>query len=69
MANENVFPVAECVIKSVKEPRNLAKMASTFGTWLKDTAVEDDERIWVAEHFSGTSSDSECCDGADLQSV
>ncbi|XP_026782846.2 gliomedin isoform X1 [Pangasianodon hypophthalmus] len=44
---------AECIIKSVKEPRNLAKMASTFGAWLKDTAVEDDEKIWVAEHFSG----------------
>ncbi|XP_060779054.1 gliomedin isoform X2 [Neoarius graeffei] len=43
----------ECIIKSVQEPRNLAKMASTFGTWLKDTAVGDDEKIWVAEHFSG----------------
>lgn len=51
------FPVAECIIKSVKEPRNLAKMASTFGTWLKDTGVGDDKKIWVAEHFSGTSSD------------
>lgn len=54
MNNKNVSPVAECIIKSVKEPRNLAKMASTFGTWLKDTAVGDDEKIWVAEHFSGT---------------
>ncbi|KAG7333567.1 hypothetical protein KOW79_003702 [Hemibagrus wyckioides] len=43
----------ECIIKSVNEPRNLAKMASTFGTWLKDTGVGDDEKIWVAEHFSG----------------
>ncbi|KAI5097885.1 gliomedin isoform X1 [Silurus meridionalis] len=43
----------ECIIKSVTEPENLAKMTSTFGTWLKDTAGRDDEKIWVAEHFSG----------------
>lgn len=28
-------------------------MESTFGTWMKDTAQLNDERIWVAEHFSG----------------
>lgn len=28
-------------------------MESTFGTWMKDTADLSDERIWVAEHFSG----------------
>ncbi|XP_060734717.1 gliomedin [Tachysurus vachellii] len=51
--NRRKISKQECIIKSVKEPRNLAKMASTFGTWLKDTAVGDDEKIWVAEHFSG----------------
>ena len=28
-------------------------MDNTFGTWMKDTARLNDERIWVAEHFSG----------------
>ena len=43
----------ECIIKSLINPRNVAKMESTFGTWMKDTARLNDERIWVAEHFSG----------------
>ncbi|XP_047677960.1 gliomedin isoform X2 [Tachysurus fulvidraco] len=51
--NRRKISKQECIIKSVKEPRNLAKMSSTFGTWLKDTALGDDEKIWVAEHFSG----------------
>ncbi|XP_036950360.1 gliomedin isoform X2 [Acanthopagrus latus] len=44
---------SECIIKSLINPRNVAKMESTFGTWMKDTARLNDERIWVAEHFSG----------------
>ncbi|XP_032415609.1 gliomedin [Xiphophorus hellerii] len=43
----------ECLIKSLINPRIVAKMESTFGTWMKDTAHMNDERIWVAEHFSG----------------
>ncbi|XP_065808864.1 gliomedin [Labrus bergylta] len=43
----------DCLIKSLINPRNVAKMESTFGTWMKDTARLNDERIWVAEHFSG----------------
>lgn len=43
----------ECLIKSLINPRNVSKMESTFGTWMKDTALLHDERIWVAEHFSG----------------
>nr|XP_014031063.1 unnamed protein product [Salmo salar] len=43
----------ECIIKSLINPRNVSKMESTFGTWMKDTAVLNDKRIWVAEHFSG----------------
>uniref|UniRef100_A0A3Q2ZF68 Gliomedin n=1 Tax=Kryptolebias marmoratus TaxID=37003 RepID=A0A3Q2ZF68_KRYMA len=38
---------------SLINPRNVAKMETTFGAWMKDTAALDDERIWVAEHFSG----------------
>jgi len=44
---------SECLIKSLINPRNVVKMESTFGTWMKDTAMLNDERIWVAEHFSG----------------
>uniref|UniRef100_A0A8D0AV50 Gliomedin n=1 Tax=Sander lucioperca TaxID=283035 RepID=A0A8D0AV50_SANLU len=43
----------KCLIKSLINPRNVTKMESTFGTWMKDTAQLNDERIWVAEHFSG----------------
>eukprot|EP00064_Thunnus_orientalis_P007415 superscaffoldBa00000822_g7435 len=43
----------ECLIKSLINPRNVTKMESTFGMWMKDTAQLNDERIWVAEHFSG----------------
>lgn len=46
--------LADCVIKSVQNPRHLMKMSSTFGAWMMDTAAHDDEKIWVAEHFSGT---------------
>lgn len=46
------FP-PDCLIKSLINPRNVTKMESTFGTWMKDTAQLNDERIWVAEHFSG----------------
>uniref|UniRef100_A0A3Q1GJ86 Gliomedin n=1 Tax=Acanthochromis polyacanthus TaxID=80966 RepID=A0A3Q1GJ86_9TELE len=44
--------IIECLIKSLINPRNVTKMESTFGTWMKDTAQLNDERIWVAEHFS-----------------
>ncbi|XP_066557487.1 gliomedin [Amia ocellicauda] len=43
----------ECIIKSVCSPTNITKTLSTFGTWMQDTALENDERFWVAEHFSG----------------
>nr|XP_023672950.1 gliomedin-like [Paramormyrops kingsleyae] len=50
---EAAFRKAECIIKSISNPRNVTKMANTFGTWMQDTALQDDEHIWVAEHFSG----------------
>ncbi|XP_034077161.1 gliomedin [Gymnodraco acuticeps] len=43
----------ECLIKSLINPRNVSKMESTFGAYMRDTAQLNDERIWVAEHFSG----------------
>ncbi|CAL1603542.1 unnamed protein product [Knipowitschia caucasica] len=44
---------SECLIKSLINPREVAQTHSTFGSWMKDTALLHDERIWVAEHFSG----------------
>ncbi|XP_072321096.1 gliomedin [Eucyclogobius newberryi] len=43
----------ECLIKSLINPREVSQTESTFGSWMKDTALLHDERIWVAEHFSG----------------
>lgn len=43
----------ECLIKSLINPREVSETESTFGSWMKDTALLHDERIWVAEHFSG----------------
>lgn len=43
----------ECIIKALGKPEGITKMWSTFGAWMKDAAVADDERIWVADHFSG----------------
>lgn len=48
-----MFLPPECLIKSLINPRNVTKMESTFGTWMKDTAQLNEERVWVAEHFSG----------------
>ncbi|KAJ0056370.1 hypothetical protein NL108_006884, partial [Boleophthalmus pectinirostris] len=44
---------AECLIKSLINSREVSHTESTFGSWMKDTALLHDERIWVAEHFSG----------------
>ncbi|XP_018620497.2 gliomedin-like [Scleropages formosus] len=44
---------AECIIKSITNPRNITRMESIFGTWMQDAALQDDEKIWAAEHFSG----------------
>ncbi|XP_061819493.2 gliomedin [Nerophis lumbriciformis] len=52
-AYEKASRTNECIIKSLINPRNVTKMENTFGTWMKDTALLNDERIWVAEHFSG----------------
>ncbi|KAJ0001640.1 hypothetical protein NQD34_001436 [Periophthalmus magnuspinnatus] len=43
----------ECLIKSLINPREVSQTDSTFGSWMKDTALLHNEKIWVAEHFSG----------------
>ncbi|XP_064169423.1 gliomedin-like [Anguilla rostrata] len=52
-AQEILSKKAECIVKSITNPRNISKMETTFGAWMQDTALKDDERIWVADHFSG----------------
>ncbi|XP_018618990.2 gliomedin isoform X1 [Scleropages formosus] len=44
---------AGCIIKSIVSLKNITKVDTTFGAWMQDSAVENDQRIWVAEHFSG----------------
>lgn len=43
----------DCLIESLINPRDVTKMESTYGVWMKDTALTSDHRVWVAEHFSG----------------
>lgn len=52
-SNEKPAKKNECLIKSLINPRDVSETESTFGSWMKDTALLHDERIWVAEHFSG----------------
>lgn len=61
------FCPPECLIKSLINPRNVTKMESTFGTWMKDTAQLNDERVWVAEHFSGRTQRTDAADVAEGQ--
>uniref|UniRef100_A0A672R5J8 Gliomedin n=1 Tax=Sinocyclocheilus grahami TaxID=75366 RepID=A0A672R5J8_SINGR len=55
MGKESVGKLKMAKMKncSVQNPRHLMKMSSTFGAWMMDTAAHDNEKIWVAEHFSG----------------
>lgn len=60
-----MFLSPECLIKSLINPRNVTKMESTFGTWMKDTARLNDERVWVAEHFAGRPQRTDSMDAAE----
>lgn len=63
-----MFLPPECLIKSLINPRNVTKMESTFGTWMKDTAQLNDERVWVAEHFSGRKQRTDSIHAAEIYS-
>ncbi|XP_067827539.1 gliomedin [Heptranchias perlo] len=41
------------IIKSVDGPYNVTRIENTFGAWMKDPALKNNEQIWVVEHFSG----------------
>ncbi|KAB1277557.1 Gliomedin [Camelus dromedarius] len=43
----------ESTIKSIGNPTQVLKVKETFGTWIRESAIKSDERIWVTEHFSG----------------
>ncbi|XP_029431338.1 gliomedin [Rhinatrema bivittatum] len=43
----------ECFITSIRSPTYVKKVKDAFGAWMMDTANRTDERIWIAEHFSG----------------
>uniref|UniRef100_A0A8C0EMF0 Gliomedin n=1 Tax=Bubo bubo TaxID=30461 RepID=A0A8C0EMF0_BUBBB len=45
----------ECVITSVGSPIHIVSVQQTFGTWMREPANINDERIWVTMHFSGNS--------------
>ncbi|XP_053575872.1 gliomedin [Bombina bombina] len=40
-------------IKAIDSPTHIAKLKGTFGTWMMESSNTSDDRIWVAEHFSG----------------
>ena len=40
-------------MKTIKCPERAIKMSSTYGAWMSDASQLDDDRYWVAEHFSG----------------
>uniref|UniRef100_A0A8C9S497 Gliomedin n=1 Tax=Scleropages formosus TaxID=113540 RepID=A0A8C9S497_SCLFO len=44
---QQVHTLSECPLL------NITRMESIFGTWMQDAALQDDEKIWAAEHFSG----------------
>ena len=52
-----VFPplLVESMITSIGNATQVLKVTETFGTWIRESANKSDERIWVTEHFSGTS--------------
>ncbi|XP_047243061.1 uncharacterized protein LOC124881515 isoform X1 [Girardinichthys multiradiatus] len=49
---ENEKFKTDCQIKAIKCLNKSTKMQDTFGAWMSD-ASQPDDRIWVAEHFSG----------------
>ncbi|XP_036004500.1 uncharacterized protein LOC105938562 isoform X2 [Fundulus heteroclitus] len=51
ISNEK-FTKTDCKIKAIKCSDKSTKMFSTFGAWMSDASRSDD-RIWVADHFSG----------------
>ncbi|MEE6503080.1 hypothetical protein FKM82_004735 [Ascaphus truei] len=43
----------DCTIKSIDNPTHIAKVKDTYGAWMMESTNRSDDRIWIAEHFSG----------------
>ncbi|XP_010786372.1 dual specificity protein kinase splA isoform X2 [Notothenia coriiceps] len=43
----------ECNIRNIKCSEKATKMQSTFGAWMSDASQVDQDRYWLAYHFSG----------------
>uniref|UniRef100_A0A668SML2 Olfactomedin-like domain-containing protein n=1 Tax=Oreochromis aureus TaxID=47969 RepID=A0A668SML2_OREAU len=44
---------SECIIKSIKCSEKPTEMESTYGAWMSDASQLDEDRYWLADHFSG----------------
>ncbi|KAM4619069.1 uncharacterized protein ACJ7VT_008295 [Polymixia lowei] len=54
--NENIMDTtmkSEWIIKTITCFEKVTKMESTFGAWIPDAAKQNEERVWLVEHFSG----------------
>uniref|UniRef100_A0A670KDZ8 Gliomedin n=1 Tax=Podarcis muralis TaxID=64176 RepID=A0A670KDZ8_PODMU len=43
----------ECIIKSIGNPAEIIQLRQSYGAWMMDLANRSDEKIWIAEHFTG----------------
>nr|XP_033940518.1 gliomedin isoform X3 [Pseudochaenichthys georgianus] len=50
--NERLTKTA-CNIRNIKCSEKATKMQSTFGAWMSDAFQVDQDRYWLADHFSG----------------
>uniref|UniRef100_A0A1A8FV52 ClpX caseinolytic peptidase X homolog n=1 Tax=Nothobranchius korthausae TaxID=1143690 RepID=A0A1A8FV52_9TELE len=42
-----------CRVKSIACSEKISSMKATFGAWMSDASRQNDNRFWLAEHFSG----------------
>ncbi|KAL3061385.1 hypothetical protein OYC64_009546 [Pagothenia borchgrevinki] len=51
--NNERLTKTECNIRNIKCSEKATKMQSTFGAWMSDASLVDQDRYWLADHFSG----------------
>ncbi|KAK1888506.1 Gliomedin [Dissostichus eleginoides] len=51
--NNKRLTKTECNIRNIKCSEKATKMQSTFGAWMSDASQVDQDRYWLADHFSG----------------
>ncbi|XP_033997918.1 uncharacterized protein LOC117491902 isoform X4 [Trematomus bernacchii] len=51
--NNERLTKTECNIRNIKCSEKATKMQSTFGAWMSDASQVDQDRYWLADHFSG----------------